>query len=353
MIRRFFAPIALVTLFAAFCTLANLSPAKAEQVVTSASPRCSAVDAASTTLHHAGLVVTFGDRYSATFCIEFSEDTISGLQLLQRSGLRLVTSSVSGQGAAICSIVLLSADGQVIDGDGSNDLTNCFASCTGSSCAYWAYYQFVDGAWKFSQLGAASRAVHDGDVDGWAWGPGGLSSGAVPEQPGALCPEPPSPTPIAPPATPVVVQQPSSTPMPVTLTPVPSLTSVPAPALGEATTVPSTEPSGDASVPPAREPSGDVAPTRLPENVVAGVQATLPATSVVAPSSAASGAPSPAPRTGAVVVSNEQGNANEAHSESRGAVAGGSRTSLIAFGVLILALAAVAGVVLYRRRAIG
>ena len=342
MSRRLFAPVALATLFVALCALANGASARAAVVDTTASPRCSAADAANTALHHAGLVVTFGDRHTQAFCIEFSEDTISGLQLLQRSGLPLVTSSASGLGAAVCSI----------DGEGSNDPTNCFASCTGSSCAYWAYYQFVSGAWKFSQIGAASRTVHDGDIDGWAWGPGGISSGAVPGQPGELCPTPPSPTPVPPTPTLVVVQQPSATPPLSTLTPVPSSTSVPAAAPSDPTTMPATEPSGTPSAPPTSGPSDDVAPTPPRENVVAGVQATPRATSAATPSSTASVVPSPTPRTGAVIVSNEQGNANASHSESPSATSG-SRTSLIAFGAVILALAAVAGVVIYRRRAIG
>ena len=338
MTRRFFALIALATLLAVFCTPANSSPASAV-VVETASPRCSAA-AANTALHHAGLVVTFGDKHTQTFCIEFSEDTISGLQLLQRSGLPLITSSASGLGSAVCSI----------DGEGSSDPTNCFASCTGGTCAYWAYYQFINSAWKFSQLGAAQRTVHDGEVDGWAWGPGGLSSGAVPEQPGALCPEPPSP--ITPTPTPVVVQ-PSSTPLRLTLTPPPSSTSVPMIAPDEGTTVPAIEPLGDASVPPTSELSADAAPTRPRENAVAGVQATPPGTAATTPTSTASVVASPTSRTGAIVVSNEQGNENESHSESPSATSGGSRTSLIAFGAVILALAAVAGVVIYRGKGIG
>jgi hypothetical protein len=342
MIRRFFAPIALATLFAVFCTLANGPAARAAVIVTTATPRCSAASADSTSLHHAGLVVTFGDRHTEAFCIEFSEDTISGLQLLQRSGLPLVTSSASGLGAAVCSI----------DGEGSNDPTNCFASCTGDTCAYWAYYQFVDGAWKFSQLGAAQRTVYDGDIDGWAWGPGGLSSGAIPEQPGALCPEPPSPTPVAPTPTPDVAHQPSSTPSLSTFTPVPSSTSVPVPAPGEVTTVPSTEPSRDANVEPSG-PSDDFAPTPPQENVVAGVQLTPPGTAAATPPSPARVTASPTPRIGAVVVSNEQGTTNESRSESRTPTSAGSRWSLIAFGAVIFALIVVAGVVLYRRRLVG
>ncbi len=338
MIRRLFGGVALATLFAAFCILTNSSPARAAVVATTYAPRCSATNAASASLHHAGLVVTFGDRHTQAFCIEFSEDTISGLQLLQRSGLPLVTSSASGLGAAVCSI----------DGEGSNDPTNCFASCTGGTCAYWAYYRFVDGAWNFSQLGAAQRIVHDGDIDGWAWGPGGLSSGAIPAQPGALCPTPTPSAPVTSTPTPVAVQ-PLSTPSPPLLTPTPLSTPVPATAPSEASPTPN-EPSGTGSPPPTSEPSSDITPTPLQENVVAGVHSTPAGTVATPPPLAASVTASPTPRIGAVVISNDQGNANEAHGESPNSTSGGGRVSLIAFGAVISALVAVAGVVIYRRR---
>lgn len=341
MIRRLLTSISIVTLVAVFGALANSVAARAAVADTTATHRCSAGNAASSALHHAGLVVTFGDRHTQTFCVEFSEDTITGLQLLQRSGLPIVTSS-GGQGAAVCSI----------GGQGS-DSTNCFASCTGSTCAYWAYYQFANGAWKFSQVGAAQRVVHDGDVDGWAWGPGGLSSGAVPEQPGVLCPVP-SPTPIPPTSTVVVVAQPTSPPLVPTITPVPSLTSVLPTAPSGATTVPEAEPSRTPSPPSTSELADDAVPTRTAEGAVAGAQVTRPpATSATAQAPVASTVASPTPKAGAVIVSNEQGATNEAHSTSRTATTGGNRTSLIAFGAVVLALSVVAGIVAYRRKGTG
>jgi len=54
-----------------------------------------------------------------------------------------------------------------------------------------------------------------------------------------------------------------------------------------------------------------------------------------------------------MIVSNEQGTTNEAHSTSRTATTGGNRTSLIAFGAVMLALAVVAGIVAYRRKGTG
>lgn len=352
MIRRLLSAFVLAIFFAAICIVAGGRSASAAAEVSTARQRCAITDATGAPLHHAGLVVTFGDRHSQMFCIEFAEDTISGLQLLQRSGLSLVTSN-GGQGAAVCAI----------DGQGNSDPTNCFASCTGGTCAYWAYYQLVNNAWKFSQTGSGQRAVHDGDIDGWAWGPGGTSTGAVPEQPGELCPPLASPTPdvptptttIAPePSPPSVVPTrtdvPSSTAVPASRTPAPASTSAPDPLPADATSVPPTESSGGGPL-DGGAPT-DFAPTPAPENAVLGARQT-PTTSQAASPSTTNATAAPTRRIGAIAVSNEEGAANELRSESASTTSSGSRTSLIAFGIVVLALTAVAGVVIYRRRTIG
>jgi hypothetical protein len=161
--------------------------------------------------NRAGLVVTFSDGYTVSQCIEFAEAEISGAELLERSGLPVVSVG-GGMGAAVCKI----------GDEGCDDPNDCFCQCHGADCRYWAYYTLEDGQWKYSNAGASLRKVHHGDVDGWAWGSGKAGSGAIP-QPYAfqgICPQlsqsTPSPSPQlmeadAPPVVESQVAEPTST----------------------------------------------------------------------------------------------------------------------------------------------
>jgi hypothetical protein len=131
-------------------------------------------------VHRAGLVVTFGPNDTRSFCIEFTEDAISGIELLERSGLEFVSAAKGGLGDAICQI----------DGTGCSDPGDCFCRCRGGTCEYWSYYKREGNAWRYLNIGPSTRMLRDGDVDGWAWGRGSVTGGAQPGAPGAgLCPE--------------------------------------------------------------------------------------------------------------------------------------------------------------------
>jgi hypothetical protein len=136
--------------------------------------------------HRAGLVVQYGDGSVQTACVAFAEDEISGIDLLERSGIPAITQS-SGIGAAVCKI---GRDGCDYPAEG------CFCKRAGDRAVYWAYQVLKDDAWSYSPLGAANVGVHDGDVHGWAWGAGDSSAGAQPPILGidAICAPPASPT---------------------------------------------------------------------------------------------------------------------------------------------------------------
>ena len=111
--------------------------------------------------NRAGLVVVHGDGRVTTRCVPFAEDSISGLTLLQRSGLSLEVSGGAG-GATVCSI----------EGEGC-PAADCFCQCKGTPCIYWNYfYRAQGGPWTYAALGAMGRTVQPGDVDGWVWGEG-------------------------------------------------------------------------------------------------------------------------------------------------------------------------------------
>ncbi len=117
-----------------------------------------------------GLVVVRGSGEVIQQCVEFSDDEISGYELLERSGLDFNADVGSGLGAAVCRI----------DNEGCTyPEEDCFCQCQGTPCVFWIYWHLVDGDWQFSQLGAASHNLKDGDVDGWIWGEGSPQSGGV------------------------------------------------------------------------------------------------------------------------------------------------------------------------------
>ncbi len=104
-----------------------------------------------------GLVIAYGNGTVKNQCISFSADKLSGVQVLQASGLPLQV-SYNSSGAAVCKI-----------GKVGCPVNNCFCD---SPPNFWAYWHLKDGNWTFSQFGASSSSVGDGDVEGWVWGPG-------------------------------------------------------------------------------------------------------------------------------------------------------------------------------------
>ena len=141
-----------------------------------------------------GLVVKFGDGGVEKRCIEFSESEITGLEVLQRSGLG-VEYMVSGPGAMVCKI---GRDGCPPPYNSYND---CLCQCPGgANCVYWSYWHLKNGGWEYSSAGASGYKVKNGDVEGWVWAKGEV--GSAPQPPSTsfddVCP-PPIPTPTTPP----------------------------------------------------------------------------------------------------------------------------------------------------------
>lgn len=115
------------------------------------------------------LVVSLGEGETATRCVSFPEESITGYEALQRSGLAFETEVQAG-GAAVCSI-----EGRGCPAD------NCFCSCPGGTdCLYWSYWHQIDGEWVYSVAGAGLYRVSDGAVEGWVWGPGSVSQAPPP-----------------------------------------------------------------------------------------------------------------------------------------------------------------------------
>jgi hypothetical protein len=112
------------------------------------------------TVNQAGLVVRYADGSTTYAWVTFAEDEISGLELLRRSGLSLVTTPFGPLGEAVCRI-----------GDSGCDVAECGSNlCQSSADApYWQYFRQKAGDWQTMMFGASGTKVRDGDVDAWEW----------------------------------------------------------------------------------------------------------------------------------------------------------------------------------------
>ncbi len=107
----------------------------------------------------AGIIVDHSDGTRVINVVEFPGETITGLQLLQRTGFELKT-NVSSFGTAICAI-----DGEGQPGD------DCFGDPEGR---YWAFNILgLDNQWISSMVGAGDAIVRNDDIHGYyfsTWG---------------------------------------------------------------------------------------------------------------------------------------------------------------------------------------
>jgi hypothetical protein len=110
----------------------------------------------------AGLVIDYGDGRTTFAVIPFVEDSLSGSELLHRSGLDLLTVDFGGMGEGVCQIEEIGCD-----------VSPCRARLcqTGDpDSPFWHYAQESgEGTWEFAPLGASSSRVSNGTVDGWFW----------------------------------------------------------------------------------------------------------------------------------------------------------------------------------------
>jgi len=201
--------------------------------------------------NRAGLIVVHGDGRVLTRCVTFAEERISGVALLQRSGLA-VDANTGPMGSAVCTINR--------EGCPAND---CFCQCKNNPCTYWNYFhRNADGSWAYSGMGAATWTVGNGDIDGWVWGDGSAPPPALAFA--AICdvasvPLAESLT-SAPTATPLPPETPIPTPTlsPVTLTPSAAAKSLLAASLADSetpTVTPTSSPTPTATASPTPVPT--------------------------------------------------------------------------------------------------
>lgn len=196
-------------------------------------------------IHHAALVIQHSSGSLITRCVAFAEEQITGLQLIERSGMQYEAQDFGSIGSAICQL----------DREPSTVPPGCFGSGP-----YWQYFHRQGGGWQNSALGASSSTLHDGDMDGWHFTPGAKQA------PGnvafaAVCAPPPAPT-----VTPVATATYQPTPA-HTATPPGETASIATPSPGTQALAPSVSPPAAtalaATEPPTRPPPGSLGPWLL------------------------------------------------------------------------------------------
>lgn len=119
---------------------------------------------------HAAERIRFSVLEERSFCVEFSEQEISGIQALRLTGLSVVTKIDPQFGEFVCKI-----------GDVGHDAS----SCPASDGSFWAYFRLDgNGVWRPSSAGASMTKVRCGDGEGWAWFPRGV--GPPPSAPASV-----------------------------------------------------------------------------------------------------------------------------------------------------------------------
>jgi len=166
--------------------------------------------------NQAGLVFVYGDGRVEALCVSFTEEQMSGADLLTLSGVDVVLDTAS-MGVTVCQV----------EGEGcAFPAEPCFCQCMGGGeCAYWNYFYRDpgEGEWIYSALGALVRKVRPGSVEAWVWGDGQTPPGDDLTF-AAIC-APPAPT-VTPPPT-LTAQPPAA--IPPTVAPVESQPAIPSP----------------------------------------------------------------------------------------------------------------------------
>jgi hypothetical protein len=110
----------------------------------------------------AGIVVDYGDGRVTYAYVPFAEEEISGIELLRRSGVPLVTVAFGGLGEGVCMVEET--------GCGVTECRRRMCQTGERSSPFWQYArQEAPGEWRTFSLGASQSTVRNGDIDAWVW----------------------------------------------------------------------------------------------------------------------------------------------------------------------------------------
>ena len=112
----------------------------------------------------AGIFIDYGNDTQTYALLPLDEPEATGLDLLEASGLELLTLGSGGWGVAVCSIEQVGCD--------LNACRMRLCQTGDPSSPYWQYLQAPEephGGWVFSNRGASSTTPKAGTVDAWFW----------------------------------------------------------------------------------------------------------------------------------------------------------------------------------------
>jgi len=108
----------------------------------------------------AGLIVVFGADDIHEACIALDDGPATGMSLLSRAGLGVVSVSNANGETSIC---------RIADVGCAFPQEDCLCQC-GDACVAWHYWVWEDGGWEPFEGSPTDRSVARGDVDAWVWG---------------------------------------------------------------------------------------------------------------------------------------------------------------------------------------
>lgn len=114
-------------------------------------------------VEYAGIVIRPGDG-TVTYAYVPLDEPVSGIELLRRSGVSLVTVGFGGLGEGVCQIEETGCD--------VGPCRTRLCQTGDRNSPYWRYFQRDDsGSWVASALGGSVTKIEPGGVDGWSWSP--------------------------------------------------------------------------------------------------------------------------------------------------------------------------------------
>lgn len=119
----------------------------------------------------AGLVVQNEGKVD-TYCVALPDGGMNGEQLLSAAGYRVEALKTSS-GNTVCAL-------NDVGCFAATDFNSCFCKSFPPDSTYWAFFVTKGGKWQYSSIAADRVVAHDGDVQGWKWGKGGPQSAPAP-----------------------------------------------------------------------------------------------------------------------------------------------------------------------------
>lgn len=112
-------------------------------------------------LNQGGVIIDYGDGSTTWAWVPFEESEITVLELLERSGIEMVTVGFGGLGEAVCQI-----------GPSGCSVDDCRRKLcqTNSSSPFWRLLVLDGDTWRMVGNGVSGEKVEDGEIYALSWG---------------------------------------------------------------------------------------------------------------------------------------------------------------------------------------